>query len=608
MLEGMVQEGEKARQEEQVVFARFESWCATESDDQKRSILGSKEKLERVTAEIDAKTAENEEHQRGISENQAKIVKTEAIQKEQRHRRKVDLAEHEAMELDLSESVSALRRAIETLERGADAPSALLQLSEDAQQKSLRSLVQLLSTDGVVSTPFSPEPKAYESQSGGVVSTLKELLEKFSAELNQHRTEEANSRHAFEMVMEDTKAAIDTATEMVSLHTTRSNDLTKELVVANTRQAAVNSSLAKAEATLAAVVRECTEKKASHKESQQVRSDELDALLQAIEILKSDDMSVQGLAPSPSSLAQLRRFSVADPRERSVERARLMLSTAGARLSSPALVEFAGRVTGPFDKVKRLIEDLIAQLMDEASAETSHKAYCDKEQGANAIALEKHTRDQERLQESVAANQARELNLAQSRSSLTEQIARDKHALEEARENRLEEHHENAKAVEEAKAAQEALKQAMTILTEFFRVAGSKSGNDVYTGQQDRAEGVLGLLEVILSDVANFQAATESGEVAAVRQHEALVSELTTSIALAEQQVSQAQHETVRVKSEISSDAGDLHATEKRRAAVVREQGALESQCGLGVTHKDRAAARESEIQSLKEALRILTA
>ena len=54
----------------------------------------------------------------------------------------------------------------------------------------------------------APEANAYEFQSGGVIEMLEELLGKFIAERTRFGKEEVNSKHAYDMLMQDFKAQI----------------------------------------------------------------------------------------------------------------------------------------------------------------------------------------------------------------------------------------------------------------------------------------------------------------------------------------------------------------------------------------------------------------
>ena len=59
----------------------------------------------------------------------------------------------------------------------------------------------------------APEAHAYEFQSGGVVDMLEKLLDKFIEERNQLEKEEANARHAYEMLAADLKNQVAQATK-----------------------------------------------------------------------------------------------------------------------------------------------------------------------------------------------------------------------------------------------------------------------------------------------------------------------------------------------------------------------------------------------------------
>merc|ERR1719272_2261106 len=49
----------------------------------------------------------------------------------------------------------------------------------------------------------SPEANAYEFQSGGIVDMLKKLQDDFRKQAKQCDKEEMNSKHAFDMIMQD---------------------------------------------------------------------------------------------------------------------------------------------------------------------------------------------------------------------------------------------------------------------------------------------------------------------------------------------------------------------------------------------------------------------
>merc|ERR1712134_177093 len=59
----------------------------------------------------------------------------------------------------------------------------------------------------------APEANAYEFQSSGVIEMLSKLLDKFVGELTTLEKEEMNSKHAYDMLMQDLNAQIAEATQ-----------------------------------------------------------------------------------------------------------------------------------------------------------------------------------------------------------------------------------------------------------------------------------------------------------------------------------------------------------------------------------------------------------
>merc|ERR1719181_406362 len=82
-----------------------------------------------------------------------------------------------AAHLDVSESISAIARAVQVLkQRQADVPQSLAQVASskfiDAKAKAVITSFLALGTN---SEAAAPEANAYEFQSGGVVSLLEKL-------------------------------------------------------------------------------------------------------------------------------------------------------------------------------------------------------------------------------------------------------------------------------------------------------------------------------------------------------------------------------------------------------------------------------------------------
>ena len=59
----------------------------------------------------------------------------------------------------------------------------------------------------------APEANAYEFQSSGVIEMLEKLLDKFIDERTTLEKEEMNSKHAYDMLMQDLNAQIAQATQ-----------------------------------------------------------------------------------------------------------------------------------------------------------------------------------------------------------------------------------------------------------------------------------------------------------------------------------------------------------------------------------------------------------
>merc|ERR1719230_2119576 len=135
----------------------------------------------------------------------------------------------------------------------------------------------------------APEANAYEFQSGSIVDMLKKLKDEFRSKLADCQKEEMNSKHAYDMVVQDLVDSIENSNQ--SIEEKKATKARKEEKAAQDKKelAATITMKKEDEKTLADMEVECEEKKLSFGEKQQLRTEEIEAIGQAIEILQNPD-------------------------------------------------------------------------------------------------------------------------------------------------------------------------------------------------------------------------------------------------------------------------------------------------------------------------------
>merc|ERR1719399_1977578 len=111
-----------------------------------------------------------------------------------------------------------------------------------------------------------------------------------------------------------------------------------------------------------------------------------------------------------------------------------------------------------------MIKDLIDRLMEEATAEASHKGWCDKELATNEHTRKDKTDAVSTLQSEIDELTASNAKLTEEITQLTSDVAALDNAVAEATTMREEEKAKNAETIKDAQEAQTAVSQALTVL------------------------------------------------------------------------------------------------------------------------------------------------
>merc|ERR1719387_3263210 len=318
-----------------------------------------------------------------------------------------------------------------------------------------------------------------------------------------------------------------------------------------------------------------------------------------------------------------------DPRSRVLT----LIRTRSQELQSPVLTALASRLASdPFVKIRKLIQELIERLLQEAADEANHKGFCDKEMGKAKQERDTSVEDLTALNTALSENEAKRDKLTEEIAVLTKAITELDGALATATKTRADESAENAATVKEASEGLEAVQMAIDILDKFYKTAAKATvlaqaqGEDAKgedeeddaaipgmpdtgfsganTGSQGASTGILGMMDVIMSDFERTIKTTEKEEKEAAATF--LKYETETKSSIGQKTMAKTNNEATLTETtgSIAEDKQSLEDEQKIIDKALQEIIELQSACvDTGMSYEERVAKREQEIESLKEAL-----
>jgi cell division septum initiation protein DivIVA/histone H3/H4 len=628
LMEGMMTKGKEEKHAEQVQFAAYKQFCDDTTVEKTRAIKEAEETIAILKADIQEYTATAAQLTKEIAAHDEDISVWTGDMKAATKVREMEKADYDAMHKDYSESVDALTRAIAVLKKQShdraqagslvqvSALSSLSLIPKEAKQ-AIDAFLQQDPDEGLAVS--APEAEGYEFQSHGIIEMLEKLLDKFIAERTALEKEEMNTKHNFDMLIQDLTAQKEQA---IADRTEKSETKAKKLQAKADAEGSLQDTTTTMEADkkyLADTTATCEQKAADFESRQQLRAEELEAIAKAIEIISSGAVAgnaekhLPALVQKSKALAMLR----SDTSNQIVQaKVAQFLQDRASQLNSRVLSALAVRVTAdPFKKVKKMIKDLIVRLMEEANEEAEHKGWCDTELSTNEQTRKEKTEAVETLHAEIDQLEASIAKLTEDISELSKAVAELDAAMSEATELRTKEKATNEETIKDAGEAQTAVAQALTVLKEFYAKAGDATAliqqpeifDSPYKGMGAESGGVVGMLEVIESDFARLEADTKSSEAAAQKEYDSF---MTDSKVDKEAKSTDIEHKTAKKQDEsqaLTVKKEDLEGTQKELDAALAYFDKLKPSCvDAGVSYEDRVSRRKEEIESLQEALRIL--
>merc|ERR1712072_1016765 len=637
LLKDMLKQLEKEAEEDEEIYDKMACWCETNDKEKTKSIADAEARISDLTTKIEELTAssarlntEIKNLEKEVAENQAALDKATAIRQKQ-------LAEFNEEEKDLLGSISALKSAVTVLSKH----NSLLQMPrshivgvaatvQNEMQKHASLLTGVLThkerkaVSSFIQAPedyFDADPtfkQSYAPQSGEIFGILKQMKETFETNLSSSQKEEMANQKAYEELKAAKEAEIAAGQAQIDAKTQELADTDEKNAQAKEDIEDTKKSLSADEQFLMMLKEKCSMTDGEWEERQKTRQLEMEACSKALAVLSSDD--AHDLFTKTFNPSLLQKESAMHSERRA--QASKLLSAVAHKVQNPRLATLAVRVRlDAFTRVKKAIDDMVAQLLKEKEDEIKHKDFCVEEFNKNELQTEKKEREKSDLTAKIEDLTLTIKQLTEAIDQLKAEVAEMQVQLMRAGEDREKENKEFQMTVADQRATQKLLTAALNILKGFYEKKAKAAaflqtqpagpppppGFEAYK-KNAAAPGVMGMIQQIINDAKAMEAEVIRSEEDAQKAYEDFVKDTNASI--------EEKSKDIVNKSEVKakSEADLVEANENKESTMLElEQlsnynAELHQSCDFVLKNFDiRQTARDEEIEALKQAKAILS-
>jgi len=632
LLKDMLKQLEKEAEEDEEIYDKMACWCETNDKEKTKAIAEAEARISDLSTKIEELTAnsarlgtEIKNLEKEVAANQAALDAATAIRQKQ-------LAEFNAEEKDLLESISALKAAVVVLSKHH--AGGLLQtattLQHEMQRHSLLLQGVLTHADRRLLASFIQAPEdyfdasptfkqAYAPQSGQIFGILKQMKETFESNLSASQKEEMSNQKAYEDLKAAKEDEIAAGQAQIETKTQELADTDEKCAQAKEDIDDTRNSLSADEQFLMMLKEKCQMTDQEWEERQKTRQNEMQAVSEALAVLSSDDAHDVFTRTFNPALVEVEISQISQRRSRASK----LLSVAASKLQSPRLATLAAQVRlDAFTRVKKAIDDMVAQLLKEKEDEIKHRDFCVNDFNTNQLQTEKKEREKEDVLAKIDDLTLTIKQLGDAIEGLKAEIAEMQVQLKRAGEDREKQNKEFQMVVADQRATQKLLQQALSVLQSFY---AKKAATTALVQRQEpagppppagfkaykknaAAGGVLGMLQQIINDAKAMEAETIRAEEDAQKAYEDFVKESNRSI--------EEKSKDIVNKSESKAKAeGDLVQAQADKEAVMLEleqlsnyNAQLHQSCDFVLKNFElRQTARDEEVEALRQAKAILS-
>merc|ERR1719478_185789 len=376
MLQNMQKKVQAEGEKEAALFEKYMCYCSNAGGDLSKSIADANTKIPQLGADIKADEAALAQLKEDLKQHQVDRSAAKAAVAEATALREKEAGEYAKESNELKANIAAVAKATTAIEKGmggaflqTNTASVLQQLVKKSEKIDDTDREQLLSfLSGSQGEDYAP-------QSGQITGILKTMHDEMSASLAEATTAENEAIAAYDALVASKTKEINALTKAVESKMARSGDLSVKIVQMKNDLGDTEEALIQDKAFLKDPEKNCATKKAEWETIVNTRNEELLALADTIKVLNDDDALelFKKTLPGSASFVQVQVRSEAT-RARALE---LIRSVHSPQLDFISLA-IQGKEIG-FEKVIKMIDDMVATLKTEQNDDNHKKEYCAKQ-------------------------------------------------------------------------------------------------------------------------------------------------------------------------------------------------------------------------------------
>jgi len=642
MLQNMQKKVAAEGEKEEALYEKFMCYCKNADNTLGASITAAENKVPEVESNIRegvAQKAQLEEELKTaqVSRSEAKdaIAKATSLREKEAAAFAKESAEYKS-------NIDALTGAITALEKGMG--GGFLQTNTAAIVRKIAltgPAMEDMDRQELLSFLSGQANAGYIPKSGEITGILKTMADEMSKTLADITAEEDSAISSYEALMAAKKKEIESLTVAIETKSKRVGDLGVEIAMMKNDLDDTQEALMEDKAFLADLSKNCETKEKEWGEIKEMRATEMVALADTIKILNDDD-ALELFKKTLPGAAGFLQVAVTAKSLKAKALAIIRKAMKGPH-SDLGFVELAlkGKEMG-FEKVIKMIDDMVGVLKKEQVDDDSKKEYCNMQ--LDTVDDKKKSQEQTIADLETAMADATEgiATLKSEIEALEDGIKALDKSVAEATETRKEEHSDYTELMASDTSAKELLNFAKNRLNKFYNPklykappkraleevqlpaafsfaqihlhkhrdapAPPPEAPKAFEKKTEESNGVIAMIDMLVKDLDKEMQVAEVDEKDAQKEYETMMSDSAAKRAEDSKLVTDKTGAKAQLTSELETAKENKASTTKELMATLEYTSSLHKECDWLLKNFDiRKEARASEVDALGKAKAVLS-